>query len=307
MSEQNLPERLMMLAYSASVIAMTSYTLWLYAMGSYLDLLVPMFVTLLLLTALLMHHSQSLNPAIPSAILLFSTYIVVLASMYHQPSTSLIWLGLPIAAAFLLLPLWAALCLNIICIPTLWLLPSPNAISPSFMVGYFALVLLFALPPWEHARRSALLRATDPNDSDCNAYHIDTLKERLHNEYQRAAMLNKRLAVLVLHLPQLDMAAEQFGPRAQHALLTALCSEVNNHCRDYDLLGRAGSATFWLVLPDTSESSALLVRERLQRALSRCVLVETGQLEAHISVCLPCQNESFERYVQRLEARTGVS
>ena len=166
-----------------------------------------------------------------------------------------------------------------------------------------ALTLLLALPPWEHARRRALLRATDPNDSDCDAYHIDTLKERLNNEFQRAAMLNKRLAVLVLHLPQLDMAEEQFGHRAQTALLGALCSEVNSRCRDHDILGRAGNATFWLVLPDTSESGALLVRERLQRALSRRVLVETGQLEARITTCLPLRKESFERYVQRLETR----
>ena len=91
--------------------------------------------------------------------------------------------------------------------------------------------------------------------------------------------------------------------RAKTALLGALCSEVNSRCRDHDILGRAGSATFWLVLPDTSESGALLVKERLQRALSRRVLVETGQLEARLATCLPMRKESFERYLQRLGAR----
>ena len=148
-----------------------------------------------------------------------------------------------------------------------------------------------------------MLRATDPNDSDCNAYHIDMLKERLHSEYQRAEMLNKQLTLLVLHLPQLDMAEEQFGQRAKTALLGALCSEVNNRCRDHDVLGRTSNPTFCLVLPDTSESGALLVRERLQRALSRCVLVETGQLGVRIAACIPTRAESFERYLSRLEAR----
>jgi len=116
-------------------------------------------------------------------------------------------------------------------------------------------------------------------------------------------MLNQRLAVLVIHLPQRDMAEEQFGPRAAQALLHALCSEVYSCCRDHDLLGRADTATFWLVLPDTSESGALLVRDRLQRALSRRVLVETGHVEVRIAACLPCPKESFEHYLQRLEAR----
>ncbi|WP_249975384.1 diguanylate cyclase domain-containing protein [Vreelandella olivaria] len=304
MTEHRLPKRLMTLVYSASLAIMTTYTLWLYAMGHYGDLLVPMFMTLLLLTALLIHHAQGLKPYLPRAILLMSTYAVVLTAMYYQPTSSTLWLGLPIAAAFLLLPLWGALCLNIFIAPLWWVLPSPEGSTLSFTLGMLALVLLLALPPWEHARRRALLRATDPNDSECNAYHIDTLKERLHNEFQRAAMLNKRLAVLVLHLPQLDMAEEQFGHRAQIALLSALCSEVNSRCRDHDLLGRANNATFWLVLPDTSESGALLVRERLQRALSRRVLVETGQLDTRITLCLPRRKESFKRYVQRLEARS---
>ncbi|MFB9868208.1 diguanylate cyclase domain-containing protein [Vreelandella sulfidaeris] len=303
MTELLIPKRLMTLAYSASIALMAGFALWLYAMGDYRDLLIPTFMTLLLMSALLMHIGQGLKSYLPRFVLLFCTYSVVLSAFYYHPQMSPIWLGLPITAAFLLLPLGAALVINIGAGPLWWLLPSVAASPPATIVGYAALTLLLALPRWEHARRRALLRATDPNDSDCDAYHIDTLKERLHSEFQRAAMLNQQLAVLVLHLPQLDMAAEQFGHRAQTAILGALCSEVNSRCRDHDVLGRAENATFWLVLPDTSESGALLVRERLQRALSQCVLVETGQLEARIAACLPSPAEHFQHYLKRLEAR----
>lgn len=303
MIEHHIPKRLMTLAYTASVALMAGYALWLYAMGDYRDLLIPTFMTMLLMSALLMHIGQGVKSYLPRIILLCGTYSAVLGAFYYQPQVSPIWLGLPITAAFLLLPLWAALLINIVVGPLWWLLPSVASAPPAIIVGYAALTLLLALPRWEHARRRALLRATDPNDSDCNAYHIDTLKERLHSEFQRAAMLNQQLAVLVLHLPQLDMAEEQFGHRAKSALLGALCGEVNSRCRDHDVLGRAESATFWLVLPDTSESGALLVRERLQRALSQRVLVETGQLEARIAACLPSRTESFEHYIKRLEAR----
>ncbi|TVP50788.1 MAG: diguanylate cyclase [Halomonas sp.] len=303
MTEHHISNRLMTLAHGSSIVVMIGYTLWLYAMGEYRDLLIPTFTTLLLVAALLMHMGQGLKTYLPSIILLCCIYSVVLGAFYYQPHVSLIWLGLPITAAFLLLPLGAAVLVSIAAGPVWWFLPGLATAPAAIMVGYIALTLLLALPRWEHARRRALLRATDPNDSECNAYHIDTLKERLHNEYQRAAMLNQKLAVLVLHLPQLDMAEEQFGHRAQIALLEALCSEVNSRCRDHDLLGRADKATFWLVLPDTSESGALLVRERLQRALSQRVLVETGHLEVRIAACLPIRTESFAFYVKRLEAR----
>ncbi|MEA2119307.1 diguanylate cyclase domain-containing protein [Halovibrio sp. HP20-50] len=303
MTENRTPKRLMTLAYGVSIALMASYAMWLYAMGEYRDLLIPSFTTLLLIAALLMHIGQGLGAELPRIILLCCTYAVVLGAFYYNPGVPPIWLGLPITAAFLLLPLWAAVLVNLAMGPVWWLFPAIASAPPTVLLGYVTLTLLLALPRWEHARRRALLRATDPNDSDCSAYHIDTLKERLNSEYQRAAMLNQPLAVLVLHLPQLDMAQEQFGPRAQSALLAALCNEVNSRCRDHDVLGRADNATFWLVLPDTSESGALLVRERLQRVLSQCVLVETGQLEVRITACMPYRAENFERYLKRLEAR----
>ncbi|MGM0542634.1 MAG: diguanylate cyclase domain-containing protein [Pseudomonadota bacterium] len=303
MTPHHFPRQLMTLAYLASIALMSSYAIWLYAMGEYRDLVVPCFMSLLLLTAYLLHLGQDIRSHLPRVVLLVCAYGSVIAALYYQPETPLLWVGLPMTAAFLLLPLAAAVALHLVLIPLWWLLPSLDQASPTLIMGYVALILLLALPRWEHARRRALLRATDPNDSECDAYHIDTLKERLHSEHQRADMLNQRLAVLVIHLPQRDMAEEQFGSRAAQALLNALCTEVYSCCRDHDLLGRADSATFWLVLPDTSESGALLVRDRLQRALSRRVLVETGQLEARIAACLPCPKESFEHYLQRLENR----
>ncbi|MCL7930055.1 diguanylate cyclase domain-containing protein [Halomonas llamarensis] len=301
---ERIPRHLMTLAYSASLVLIASYTTWLYAIGSYADLVIPSFITILLSTALLMHIGKGFKPYVPRLILLASTYIVVIESLSQHAETSLLWLGLPLTAAFILLPLWVALGLNAVLTPLVWwLTPLHHAASNELWVGLCVVILLLALPRWEHGRRQALLRATDPNDDDCNAFHKDTLHARLHSEYQRARVLNRRLAVLVVHLPQLDMAGEQFGHRAQLALLESLCHEVNRHCRDHDILGRADSASFWLVLPDTSESGALLVRERLQRAISRCVLVETGQVEARIAACLPRAQEAFEHFAQRLEAR----
>ncbi len=117
MIDQPRQRHLMTFAYTVSVVLVAGYTFWLYSMGNYHDLLVPMFVTLLLLTALLMHHSQALNPVVPRAILLGSSYVITLAAFYHNPSTSTIWIGLPTAAAFFLLPLSSALLLTVLSSP----------------------------------------------------------------------------------------------------------------------------------------------------------------------------------------------
>ncbi|MGS2743789.1 diguanylate cyclase domain-containing protein [Halomonas sp. LS-001] len=304
MIEPNIPHRLMTATYSLSLLLLATYTAWLYAMGQYGMFFLPAFLELLLVSALLMHVGQGVNPLAPRIILLCCVYLIVIQAVM-QPSSgaSALWLGLPITASFVLLPLTPVLIVNILLIPLLWWLTPTARHDPAWIPEMVALFLLLALPRWEHLRRQALLRATDPNDSDCNAYQTQSLQERLHNEYQRSYILGRRLAVLVIHLPQFDMVGEQFGRRAQLALLERLCSEVLLRCRDHDLLGRANQSTFWLVLPDTTESGALLVRERLQRGLSRCVLVETGQLDARIVACLPRHREVFNVFMQRLEER----
>ncbi len=302
MSEPQFSRHLMTLVYSAASLLMASYAAWRYATGDYVTLFTPLFMVLVLVAALLLHLFRSPSPYLPRMILLVATYLTMLAAIWQPPEVSLVWLGLPLAATFLLLPLWSALIINVLLAPLWWVTPLHSA-PPSWVMGFFATALLLALPRWEQARRQALLRATDSHDSECSACHIDALHERLQSEYQRATVLNRQLAVLVIHLPQLDMAGEQFGHRAQLALLDALCQEVGQQCRDYDVLGRATAATFWLVLPTTSESGALLVRERLTRALSRHVLVETGQIEARIAASLPRQGEDIEAFIERLEAR----
>ncbi|WP_346798602.1 diguanylate cyclase [Halomonas sp. Bachu 37] len=308
MSQHRFSGRLMTLAYTLCILLLVAYAMWLYFMGEYEQLLLPTFLSLVMVVTILLHIGQGLHSHLPRILTLICTALLVAFAWYRHPDTPDVWLGLPLAAAFLLLPLWAALLCSLVVIPLWWWLPLPipATLGRNEQLGYLTLIALLAMPRWEHGLRQALLRATDPTDNECSAYHSDTLNERLKSEYQRAAMLSQRMAVLVLHLPQWEMAGEQFGNRARIALLEALCSEVQSSCRDHDIIGRASSATFWVVLPDTSESGALLVRERLQRALSHRVLVETGQLEVRIALCLPSPQEPFARFAQRLKRCSEV-
>ena len=301
MIDPNISRRLMTFAYVTSLLLLTTYTTWLYLIGHYAFFFISAFSTLLALSALLMHIGRGINVYVPRLLLLGCFYLLVSqAALEPSGNTSPLWFGLPIAASMIFLPLIPALGVNILLLPIWWGLLVQLGDQESWK-SIVTLLLLIALPRCEQLRRQALLNATDPDDKECNAYQSDALKDRLSNEYQRSSILGNRLAVLVIHLPQFDMAGEQFGRQAQMALLENLCNEVNECCRDHDMLGRASQATFWLVLPDTSESGALLVRERLKRSLSRCVLVETGQLVADIVAYLPRRQEFFHLFIQRLE------
>jgi diguanylate cyclase len=106
--------------------------------------------------------------------------------------------------------------------------------------------------------------------------------------------------VLLIYLPQLEMADEQFGAGLLHTLLDRVCHTVRACCRHHDALGRHQTTLFWLLLPDTGEAGALIVRERLLGALNREVFAETGALQTRIRACCRHPGEDTMHFEQRL-------
>ncbi len=293
--------RLHALLYVMGALLLLSQALWFYLMGDYARILLPALLAPLMGTAALMRLGQPETARLSAYLVLICGYLVVAMELPQAPSPGSLWLGLPPVLTLLLLPLGPAMLLNVTLTP-IWLLLGDSQLSMDLALAYLTLVVVAGLAPWENLHQRALLQATDPIDSECSAFKRAPLLERLRSEGERAELLDQRLAVLLIHLPQLEMAGEQFGARARLALLAALCGAVGEHSRDHDLLGRAGDADFWLVLPDTSDNGALLVRQRIEQALHRTVLLDTGTVETRMAIAHLRPQESPEHFIQRLQA-----
>ena len=294
--------RIHALLYALAALLLLGQAGWHYLAGEYTRILLPAMLTPVVLTAALMRLGQPETARLSAYLVLVTGYLLVAMELPGPSSQAPFWLGLPPMLTLLLLPLGSAMLLNLTLTP-IWLLLADAWLTPDLVLGYLALVVVAGLAPWEILHQRALLKATDPMDEECDAMRRSALHDRLQSECERAELLGQRLAVLLIHLPQLEMAREQFGSGAHRALLSALCDTVASCSRDHDLLGREGDADFWLVLPDTSESGALLVRQRLELALQRRVLLDTGQLEARLSVCCLRPEEEPASFVRRLQAR----
>jgi diguanylate cyclase (GGDEF)-like protein len=291
------------LVYASGAMLILGHALWLYLMGDYLNILLPVLLAPLMVLAALLRLGQVDHARLSAYLVLICGYLLVAVELTRETPLSPFWLGLPPTLTLLLLPLGPAMALNLLLCP-IWLLLGEALLDRQLALSYLTLVAVAGLAPWEALRQRALLRATDPFDPECRAFAREALHDQLRNECERAALLDQRLAVLVIHLPQLEMAGEQFGSQARQALLDTLCREVARRCRDHDVLGREGPADFWLVLPDTSENGALLVSQRLHEALGRRVLLDTGAVECSMALCLLLPDEAPERFEQRLQART---
>ncbi|MFO8045834.1 MAG: diguanylate cyclase [Halomonas sp.] len=303
MSELHHHARLHAGLYTLAALLLVGQAAWFYLVGDYDRILLPALLAPLLITATLMRLGQPETARLSAYLVLVCGYLLVAMELPAQSSLANVWLGLPPVLTLLLLPLGPAMLLNLTLTPV-WLLLGESLLDLDLALSYLSLVMVAGLAPWEILHQRALLQATDPLDEECEAIRRGALHDRLQSECERAELLGQHLAVLVIHLPQLEMAGEQFGVRARGALLTSLCNTVARCSRDHDLLGREGEADFWLVLPDTSENGALLVRQRLEESLQRTVLLDTGAVESRLTQCHLGRDESPQRFIQRLQATT---
>lgn len=304
MADRRSPASLLFpIILTITAVLLAGQALWSYLMGEYSRILLPSTLSPVLLVAALMalgRHSSRLA----SYIALTCGYLLIAVELPHQVGVPLPWIGLPPVLALLLLPLGPAIFINLALTP-LWLaLLGDDLLGPHLLAGYLTLVMLSALVPWEHLRQRALMRATDPLDPECQALSRDNLLAQLNGEMERACLLDTPLAVLVLHLPQFDMVDEQFGTPARRAMLDALVRSIHDHQRPHDVLGRENESSFWLLLPNTSENAALLLRQHLNQTLSQIVLIETGPLQVRTRLSLPRPTETTTQFRQRLDTTT---
>ncbi|WP_136064238.1 diguanylate cyclase domain-containing protein [Modicisalibacter radicis] len=296
-----LADWLFRLVYVSGVALMGSHALWQYMMGHYGDILLPATLTLLLGGALFVRWVNPEFRRLSIYLMLISCYLIIATDLVHQKAVvSLFWLGMPPVLTMLVLPLAPGLLLSLFLTPVWLAVATPGLALGPAALAYLALVGMAALPGWVGHRRAQQQDRSVRRDRDCEALSRETLERRLGAEVERARALKRPFATLVIHLPQLEMADEQFGRPLLHVLLDRICQTIQANSRQHDLLGREQASLFWLLLPDTGEAGALIVRERLLHALNREVIAETGTLQARIRVCRLHAGETRQHFEQRL-------
>ncbi|MFG6179020.1 diguanylate cyclase domain-containing protein [Halomonas sp. THAF12] len=297
--------RLFTLAIGIGIVLLLGQALWFYLMGHYTRILLPALLSPVMAVAALLAATASVKASRTAAYLvLICGFLLIAVELPGHSSTAALWIGLPPVLTLVLLPLGPAVLLNLALTPVWLALLGNGELAPELAVGYLALVAVATLALWDRLRQRDLLKATDPREHECPALTRKSLHERLTGEFERARLLECPLAVVLLHLPQLDMTREQFGDATRRAMLTAFCQGTLRHCRELDTLGREDETAFWLILPNTTENGALLVQQRLQQALEQVVLVETGPLEVRLRLETPHSGERWPAFLTRLQGMT---
>lgn len=92
--------------------------------------------------------------------------------------------------------------------------------------------------------------------------------ERLDMEIGRARRFHQPLAVLSLDIDRFGAYAKAAGPAAAEAFLRHITLLIRDSIHQVDILGRTGDDAFALLLPMSEIDDALVVGERIRRALA---------------------------------------
>lgn len=139
-----------------------------------------------------------------------------------------------------------------------------------------ALLTLVALAfTWKlHISQRALLQAQrdlqriEATDSLTGMMSRRAFLELAHREFSRAQRYQRPAAVLVLDLDHFKKVNDAHGHPVGDNVLRDCAAAWLAALRDQDVPGRVGGEEFFAVLPETSLEAALLVAERLRKAVS---------------------------------------
>lgn len=117
-------------------------------------------------------------------------------------------------------------------------------------------------------RLVARLRETSRTDGLTEILNRRGFEETFGTELARARRTGDALCIAVGDIDHFKLINDRFGHAAGDAALAAVAGRLHECCRGTDVLARIGGEEFALVMPQTDIGEALILAERLRRAVA---------------------------------------
>ncbi|MDH4871635.1 sensor domain-containing diguanylate cyclase [Pseudomonas sp. BN515] len=142
------------------------------------------------------------------------------------------------------------------------------------------------------------LSETDPLTQISNRRHFE---RSLHGEWQRFQRHGHVTALLMFDLDHFKRINDNHGHQIGDRALVAVSRTVRQALRDEDCFARWGGEEFIALLPETDQSAALLLAERLRLLVSQADASLPLGLTASFSVAAMQAGEGIESLLKRLD------
>lgn len=125
------------------------------------------------------------------------------------------------------------------------------------------------------------LATTDALTSLSNRRHFDTLSLA---EWQRYVRYGRPLSLLLIDVDSFNQINDRFGHDAGDLVLTAIARNCTAAKRETDVAARVGGDEFVLLLPETDQSAAIIVAERLRAQIQNHSRVFPDKTQISVSI-----------------------
>jgi two-component system cell cycle response regulator len=129
----------------------------------------------------------------------------------------------------------------------------------------------------ELKQANELLLAISNTDHLTGLHNRRYLEDALGREFHRAERNRSNLALLIMDIDHFKKINDTHGHQQGDAVLYKVASIFQRELRDYDIAARFGGEEFIAVIPEASLSEAVMVGERIRKA------VEKAAFEGEIS------------------------
>jgi diguanylate cyclase (GGDEF)-like protein len=125
----------------------------------------------------------------------------------------------------------------------------------------------------------------------------------MQREIARAGRRGEGLSLVMADLDHFKSINDQYGHITGDHVLASVAAVFQSHLRTYDLAARYGGEEFVLLLPATSAEGAMVVAERMRKALADITVPDCPrQITMSLGVATWMPGETPEQFVARADA-----
>ncbi|MCP3869417.1 MAG: diguanylate cyclase [Gammaproteobacteria bacterium] len=152
----------------------------------------------------------------------------------------------------------------------------------------------------------ALLNEQVVRDPLTGFYNRTYLEHALQKELSRSHRFGHELSVILLDIDHFKEVNETYGSEFGDRVLSTLSAELAKQVRGCDILARYGGEEFVVVLPETSESGACLVADKLRKIVENTVVSdESGRTQLRLSISAGVAHLRRDTNGRKLLAQAG--
>jgi diguanylate cyclase (GGDEF)-like protein len=156
----------------------------------------------------------------------------------------------------------------------------PDLIGPAvffFGAGFVWLTVTLANQTAVDVRRVTLLEQESVTDPLMGIYNRRYLDRRLEEEFERAHRHTVPLSVLLVDIDHFKDVNDRYGHSAGDLVLSYIGKLILNAVRHSDIAARYGGDELLIIAPNTNESAAAILAERIRQHVDSHELVLAGE------------------------------